>query len=374
MSDTKERNFCFVYKGESLKPALFENLHFQSAEGMYCREDGMWYVRISLNRNHGRRAINIPNTVDEYNEKVAEKDRIHPTHIPQMPSIITCFKSTGPSANNHVLRRIKLDSQTNPTYWRWERKASSTFKEKTTTSTSKTPKPRKSSEHVVDNTPIKAGLEGLVRELSLNPNTLDMQGAYTIISRNYFSDHNIHLNNSGQFDSKDREYLIHQLCRYFSKELAFVSKPFNASSNGVNAQKIKDNPTGTIAALITTNGGSADDFGFIHETQPLTQVHEELNPSTEPNDTISSYFREMLPRWLKKTQVENVEIAVRDIVTALNGGSDGGTYRSTCIPSFLRPFINENLIKSSDITSSRPSRYIVNVKGMAAKLGIEDKL
>lgn len=367
MSDTKERNFCFVYKGESLKPALFESLHFQSAEGMYCREDGMWYVRISLNRNHGRRAINIPNTIDEYNENVTEKDKIRPTHIPQMPSIITCFKTSGPSANNHVLRRIKLDSQTNPTYWKWDRKAPPAFKE----TTAKHPKSRKHSEHAVDNTPIRSGLEGLVRELNLNPNTLDMQGAYTIISRNYFSDHGIHLKNSGQFDPKDRDYLTNQLCRYFSNELAFVSKPF--SSNGVNAHKIKDNPTGTIAALITTNGGNADDFGFIHETQPATLVHEELNPftSAEPNETISSYFREMLPKWLRMTQVDNVEIAVRDIVTALNGGGDGGTYRSTCIPSFLRPYINENLIKPSDTTSSRPNRYIVNVKGMAAKLGIE---
>jgi hypothetical protein len=373
MSDTKERNFCFVYKGESLKPTLFESLHFQNAEGMYCREDGMWYARISLSRNHGRRVVNIPNAIDEYNDMVAEKDKIHPTSIPQMPSIVTCFKTTGPTANNHILRRIKLDSQTNPTYWKWEHKTPSAFKEKTT-GVAKPPKSKKQPMQTVDSTPITAGLEGLVRELNLNPNTLDMQGAYTIISRNYFSDHNTRLNNSGQFESMDREYLVNQLCRYFSKELEFVSKPFGVTSNGVNAKKIKDNPIGTIEALVTTNGGSADDYGFIHESQPIAHVAEDPNPlvSTEPNETISSYFRDMLPRWLQKTQVENVEIAVRDIVTALNGGSDGGTYRSTCIPSFLRPFINENLIKASDTASARPSRYVVNVKGMAAKLGIEN--
>ncbi len=222
--------------------------------------------------------------------------------------------------------------------------------------------------------PIKRGLEGLARELNLNPNTLDMQGAYTVTSRNYFSDHSTHLRNSCQFESTDRVYLINELCRYFSKELMCVSKPFDvASSSGTTAMKIKDNPTGTIAALIMTNGGSADDFKFIHETEQITQDNEGIgqSASVEPNETISAYFREMLPRWLQKPHVESVEIAVRDIITVLNGGSDGGTYRSTYIPSFLRPFINEGLIKASDTMSTRPSRYIVNVKGMTAKLELQ---
>jgi hypothetical protein len=370
-SDTKERNFCFVYKGEALQALLFEDLHFQHAEGMYCREDGMWYVRVSLSRNHGRRAVNIPNILDEYNEKVQEKNRIQPIAIPSMQFAINCFKTTGPSANNHILRRIQADSKSNPTYWKWESKPprnTATQKAKAAVSGVK-PHIKKIVPHKkTHETPIKTGLEGLVRDLNLNPNTLDMQGAYTTISRNFFANCNAQLGSSGQFDAKDRDFLLNQLSRYFSKELAFVSKPFDASATNISK---KTKASGTIAALVATNGGSAHDFEFVRGGQEDDEalLDKEPNPfaSTEPNETICLYFREMLPRWL---HVDSVEICTRDIVIALNGGGGGCTYRSTCIPSFLRPFIGENLIKAADTTASstRPSRYIINVKGMATKL------
>jgi hypothetical protein len=368
--DTKERHFCFVYRGEALRPALFESLHFQNAEGAYCREDGLWYVRVSLDRTHGRRAVNIPNIIDEYNEKVADKDRIQPTAIPQMQSIISCFKTTGQSATNHIVRRLQADSKTNPTYWKWEHKPARPKPRPPLTpkAASFKSQPKKAAPQ---HAPIRTGLEGLVRDLNLDPNTLDMQGAYTNVSRNYMLTYNTQLSNSGQFDASDRDFLLNELSRYFSKELAFVTTPFG----GKKTRNDKAG-SGTVAALVAANGGTADDFKFIcsdQTTRPQEEREEEEErpPSTEPNETISVYFREMLPRWLQRPHVENVEIAARDIVIALNGGSGGGTYRSTCIPSFLRPFINDNLIKSADTAlSTRPARYIVDVKGMAAKLNI----
>jgi hypothetical protein len=367
--DTKERNFCFVYKGEALQPTLFESLYFQSAEGAYCREDGMWYVRVSLDRNHGRRAINVPNILEDYNEKVQERDRVVPAHLPQMASAITCFKTAGPSSNNHILCRIKADSKTNPTYWRWDHKKLSEVVV-SAGSTTKLPKSKSKAKQPLETTPVRTGLEGLARELSLDPNGIDMQGAYAAISRNYFAATNTALPSSGQFNASDRDFLLNQLSRYFSKEMAFVAKPFGVSSGGKQQQK-HQKTAGTIAALVAVNGGISNDFEFIC-ADPVSSPKMELNPfvPAEPNESICTYFRQMLPNWLSRSQVDHVEIAVRDIVTALNGGNDGGTYRSTCIPGFLRPFVSEGLIKPVDKASARPSRYIVDVKGMAEKLSV----
>ena len=359
MADRKERNMCFAHRGGSFQTAHFEGLHFQSAEGSYCREDGLWHTKIILHRNHGRRAANLPNIVEEYNELVDAKDMIRPVSLPQMPSVITCFKNTGPTATNHILRRIQLDSKTNPTYWRWEHKP-------TLSKTKAAGAPRVHKAKKAD-APIRTGLEGLVRELNLNPNILDMQGAYTLVSQNYFADKQIALNGSGQFETEDRAFLLDQLSRYFSKELAFVSKPFNTP----HTKKVRDTVEGTVAKLVAVSGGEDQPTAFIQDDQVQLQETElDPLPTTEPNATICLYFREILPQWLLKTQVENVEISAKDIVTALNGGGDGGTYRSTCIPSFLRPFINENLVKAIGTTATRPSRYIVNVKGMALRLNM----
>lgn len=366
-TDTKERNFCFVYRGEALQPTLFESLHFQSAEGAYCTEDGMWYVRVSLDRNHGRRVINVPNILEDYNEKVQERDRIMPVHISQMALTITCFKTTGPSSSNHILCRIKADSKTNPTYWRWDhKKPSEVMSAKPAAgSTTKHPKSKARAKQSLEAIPVRTGLEGLARELSLDPNGIDMQGAYATISRNYFAATDTTLPSSGQFNASDRDFLLNQLSRYFSKEMAFVAKPFGVSGGKQKHQKT----AGTIAALVAVNGGSSNDFDFIC-ADPVSSPKMELNPfvPAEPNESICAYFRQMLPNWLTRSQVDHVEIAVRDIVTALNGGNDGGAYRSTCIPGFLRPFVSEGLIKPVDKTSARPSRYIVDVKGMAEKL------
>lgn len=359
-SDTKERNFCFAYRGSPLKTALFEGLYFAHVEGTYCSDDGLWYVSVSLDRSHGRRAANIANIIDTYNEKVDALETVEPVTIPQMASLITCFKVT--SSKNHILNRISADSKTNPMYWIWDKKS----KDRKPTSVTIS-KPASAKKPQVPEIPIRTGLEGLARELNLDPKIIDMQGAYSMISLNYFSLHNEHLKNSGEFEAVDKAFLKDQLSRYFHKELAFVSSPYTPS-----LKKLKTGSTNTIAALVATNGGVSDDFNFIREDRGVEQP--ELNPYTSlnvANDTICAYFREMLPKWLQMTHVDSVEIAAKDIVTSINGGSGGGTYRSTCIAGFLRPFIAENLIRPADNqTSAKPSRYIINVKKMAQKLEI----
>jgi hypothetical protein len=367
-SDTKERNFCFAYRGGPLKTTLFEGLYFSKAEGTYCRDDGLWYAVVSLDRSHGRRAANVSNIIDDYNERVSsELDKVDPISIPQMSSTITCFKMTGPSSKNHILNRVSADSKTNPMYWVWDKKSS-----KVTNGKPINPKSKTGKKQQIQEIPIKTGLEGLARELNLEPKSIDMQGAYMTISRNYFAAHNEHLKNSGQFEGSDKEFLKDQLSRYFHKELAFVPNPFKPTAS-TSLKKLKIGTTNTIAALVATNGGTVEDFNFIQEDKVSSVT--EPNPFTSsnvPNNTICLYFKEMLPRWLQMTQVDSVEIAARDIVTSLNGGSGGGTYRSTCVAGFLRPFILENLIKPADNQpSAKPSRYIVDVKKMAKKLEIK---
>ena len=351
-TDTKERNLCFAYKGGSIQTSILESLHIQYAEGTYCREDGLWHTRISLNRNHGRRVINIPSIIEEYNDKATEQNKIHPVSVPQMQSIITCFKTTGPTATNHILRRIQLDSKSNPAYWRWDHKTSHI---KTKTLPHKVQKSKATQQLA----PIKTGLEGLARELNLDPGVLDMQGAYALISHNYFVDRQTPLGNSGQFEAKDRAFLLEQLSRYFSKELVFVSEPFSAPAS----KKIKDSVAARVSNLVAISGGS--DRTTISGT-PLLETDQQ----EEPNETICAYFKGILPQWLQTPHEESVEISVRDMVIALNGGGGGGTYRSTCAPGFLRPFICARLIKPVDTTSGLPARYIINVKGMAEWLKI----
>ena len=382
-SDTKERNLCFAYQGEPLQSTQFECLYFHNAQGTYCREDGMWYIRISLDRNHGRRAVNIPNIIDEYNEKVDARYRIKPASIPGMPSIITCFKSTGPSSKNHILNKLYADSKSNSTYWCWNKKTPPPTSQQDSRSAAEGSPPKRkhaskaSLSHPKMNTaepPITTGLEGLAREMNLDPSILDMQGAYIQIARNYYTVHNTTLRNTGQFEAKDKDFLAGEMGRYFHSESAFVTKPFDPSTCGSSSKKIKRGSNSTVAALVAANGGSASDFDFIREDQdaPLS-AQSEPNPYTScngPNDTICSYFRGVLPQWLQRTHVETVEIAAKDIVTSLNGGHEGGTYRSTCVPGFLRPFVSENLIRPADASSAKPTRYIVNVKGMARKLNL----
>jgi hypothetical protein len=368
-SDTKERNFCFAYRGCPLKTALFESLYFTRAEGTYCRDDGLWYVSVSLDRSHGRRAANISNILDDYNEKISDpNEKVDPVEIPQMSASITCFKVTGPSSKNHILSRISSDSKTNPMYWVWDKKSKN---RKQSSASISNPTKATGKKQQAPESPIKTGLEGLARELNLEPKSIDMQGAYMTISRNYFATHDEHLKNSGQFEGSDKEFLKDQLGRYFHKELAFVPNPFKPTANA-SLKKLKIGSANTIAALVATNGGTVEDFSFIREdtVTPVTEPNP-YTSSSVPNNTICLYFKEMLPRWLQMTQVDSVEIAARDIVTSLNGGSGGGTYRSTCVAGFLRPFILENLIKPADNQpSAKPGRYIVDVKKMAKKLEI----
>lgn len=164
MADRKEHHFCFAYKGSRMRVTPFEAMHFVSVQGTSTL-DGYQLVRVSLHRKNGRRAGSIPNIIQEYNA-LSGTDPIVPVQM--AAQLVTCFKTTQPPSNNPILLRIESDRVSSSRYWCWN----------AAEETSTTKKPAKKGSF--------AGLEGLVRELNLDPTVLCMQSAYDQVAQAYF--------------------------------------------------------------------------------------------------------------------------------------------------------------------------------------------
>jgi hypothetical protein len=161
MSDRKEHHFCFAYKGQRMRVTPFEALHFTNVQGTSTL-DGYQFVRISLHRRNGRRASTIPNVVHEYNA-LSGADPITPV----APHLITCFKAAQTPDDNQILLRIDADRRSSARYWNWNAEEPA-------------PHSKQCKKGVF------AGLEGLVRELNLDPAVLCMQSAYDSVASAYF--------------------------------------------------------------------------------------------------------------------------------------------------------------------------------------------
>ena len=164
MSDNKQHHFCFAYHGNRMRSAPFESLHFVRVQGT-CTDEGLQLVRVTLHRKNGRRAATIPRILDEYN-RLSETDPIVPVHAFNLPAKVTCFKSTRSALSNPLLYRIEHDqNSSHKAYWSWELNTAPP------------------SDVKVQKPALLAGLEGLVRELNLDPSTLCMQSAYDEITK-----------------------------------------------------------------------------------------------------------------------------------------------------------------------------------------------
>ena len=375
MSDSKERNFCFIYKGEPVRREVLEALHIIRAEGTYSGEDGHQYVQMSLHRKFGRRAANIPNVIEEYNANVGEQAQINPVQLNQQTPKIICFKTVGSTERNPILYRISSDSKINPLYWKWDmqpdqRKGKTLPSASTSIPLKLTQKKRRKLDATA---PITTGLEGIAKELNIDPTALDMQAAYTTISRNYLQAKGVQLSTAGQFNAADKTFLKDQLSRFFHREMAYTAKPFEPPK-GHGKLGVHSQPNKTIAALVAHNGGSRSDFEFINGTkasalQQVAPALKEPNPfvPSHPNETICSCLRSMTSRWLRNPDLETVEVTTTDFIRELNGGHSCGAYRTTCVLGFLRPFIADGLVEIKD-EMQRPHSYIVKVQGVAARL------
>lgn len=375
MSDSKERNFCFIYKGVPVRREVLEALHIIRAEGTYSGEDGHQYVQMSLHRKFGRRAANIPNVIEEYNANVGEQAQINPVQLNQQTPKIICFKTVGSTERNPILYRISSDSKINPLYWKWDmqpdqRKGKTPPSASTSIPLKLTQKKRRKLDATA---PITTGLEGIAKELNIDPTALDMQAAYTTISRNYLQAKGVQLSTAGQFNAADKTFLKDQLSRFFHREMAYTAKPFEPPK-GHGKLGVHSQPNKTIAALVAHNGGSRSDFEFINGTkasalQQVAPALKEPNPfvPSHPNETICSCLRNMTSRWLRNPDLETVEVTTTDFIRELNGGHSCGAYRTTCVLGFLRPFIADGLVEIKD-EMQRPHSYIVKVQGVAARL------
>lgn len=165
MADRKEHHFCFAYKGTRMRVTPFQDLHFVNVQGTSML-DGHQLVRISLHRKNGRRASSILNVLQEYNS-LSGTDPIVP--VKMAAQLITCFKLSCIPNDNPILLRIEADRTASSRYWCWDAA-------ETTATQAKTPSKKGSF----------IGLEGLVRELNLNPATLCMQSAYDSVAKAYF--------------------------------------------------------------------------------------------------------------------------------------------------------------------------------------------
>lgn len=157
--DGKEYHFCFAYQGDRMRTFVFKDLRLQQAEGISA-DDGTQLVRISLCRRNGRREANIPRIIDEYNRRSGSQP-IVPIVVDGNSKAIVCFKANQPVESNPILYRIDWE-KSSKRYWRWD-----------------APDPKTKPKHQT----VLAGLEGLVRELNLNPNNLCMNSAYDVISK-----------------------------------------------------------------------------------------------------------------------------------------------------------------------------------------------
>ena len=305
--DNKEHHFCFAYKGERMRITPFESLHFQNVQGT-STIDGMQLIRISLHKRNGRRANTIPKIIKEYNEK-SGTDPVVPVKASGMDQEIACFKI---GQTNAILLRIEMD-RSSSRFWSWDAPLHK-------------PTARSGSKRL--GASIHTGLEGLVRELNLDPSTLCMQSAYDQVAKAYFQIKGTELKNSGAFPAEDKEFILAELRRHFDRERMFIVAPPSKE------------PMNTAAKAITNENFMAD-FQF-KKGNSSDQVAE---PTL--NETVVRFFTRVAP---KRSGV--IQMTFKEILDEFNSESVG-IYRRTCILPFMQPLIEEGVVEVVDSQSLR---------------------
>jgi len=302
-NDNKEHHLCFAYRGERMREELFEGLKFANVQGT-VHPDGAQLVRISLQKQNGRRVHTIHKIIDQYNKNAASD--IKPIIMfPLQQTAVYCFKLAQPPGSNPILLRIHQDMNS-PRYWAWT----------TTSSQEKSTMKRKA---------LLSNIEKTLEEMKVDPSALPLQRICDEIQ--------------AKIDEKDEETTINiaeELKKYIGREQMYLVAPPAAS------------------APSSINIFDMDDLVF-KDTGKQGPPYDD----TRPNETIKAYFRKMLPEW-----GEIAHVTAEQVVAALNVKS-AGLYKRACVPYFLRPFIKDGSVQTNDnanftIDTRRVAEKIMN--------------
>ena len=281
----------------------FEKLHFAHVQGTSTL-DGTQMVRVSLQRRNGRRESTIPRLIQEFNTLSGTDPIVPCLFVMTQRTTVQCFKAT--QQDNPIVLRIESDKMSGSSrYWSWDAEK----EDKTQTSTKKSG---------------FAGLEGLLRnDLNLDPSALCMQSAYDHVARAYFQVYGTELKNSGNFHTKDKDFLLSELRRHFDNERMYIVSPNTQSALTPAAKAILD------------DGCIMGDLSFAREEDGAQ------GSAPVPNATTIQYLKKMLSR--HETE-EVVTVSLRDVLSDFNHESEG-FYRRTCIAPFMAPFIASGAVE-----------------------------
>lgn len=313
----KEHHFCFAHRGERMQETLFDRLPFQYAQGIRT-DDGIQLVSISLQRNKGRRESNISNLISEYNALLPSINKaVVPICFAPLGKPIVCFNAQNKSnpIMDLITRRVNHQRtlypmfntnatlQANSTYWRWEAGGEAPPKKRKTSSTMN-------------------GFESLVRELNLNPRTINMQSAYESIITKCATKHGLTLDSRSH--TQHRDILLKEMRIMFEKELAYIVSP----------------PIGVLDAKATALTGETD---LMHD---LGLSEASSLPDPKINDTVKTALANMLPNWERRAWVQ---MTFAELLTEFNRTSEGIYRRSSVIP-FTKPLVDARIATIDDET------------------------
>jgi len=338
-NDNKIHHFCFAYNGPRLDTSVLDELNIMQASGTSSM-NGLQFVRITLRKQNGKRIKAVPNVISAYNEKT--RSIITPVQMHGLSSTIVCFNLTQPISENPILWRIEMDRPSSR-YWSWtshrnddsSRKPLAILPSSIRTSSGQTVR-RSKPKQVPAQAPSKhllAVISSFLDENGFDTKTVSLEDIGESMKRAYLNTHESILKDNPSLSKEDIQFVRDEMARYIVREKMFLVSP------PVNKHETELDTNAKALIVKDSEGALMDDLLLTAEKGP------ELSLSgVAPNETIVRFFKTMLQQW---SGTETVRLTSREIASAINN-NDAGVYRHTCIPNFMRPFLQDRSVETSD--------------------------